>query len=517
MTLFGALFSLQVYLAARSEWRKENLALGLWFLATFASPVFFYSIHVYPEIVVAFLSLAVFRVLRFSPSLSWPKVALCSMALASFIWFHSLKYIALFVPLFLYGLWILFKKQRSAWKIALLSAMPAAVTFLYLEYQHSLYGSYSLSSATWARPMSGQEFLEFARNLLVEIPLRYRLETLAGYFLDQRDGLLFYAPLYFFAFLGAWEMWRRKKKSFLLLLFVSAPYVLVSAFLTQRAGYAPQARPLVAVIWAAAILVGYFLAHNEKRIFACFFNFFALLSMLFVVVLLKYPMNLYQETTRGTTERGGGLFYLLSNINFRLPDYLPSFLKIEGSAWLPNFVWPILLAVFIAAYILTRRSSFSPGYSAQAILVSLGLLLFFVWFVLYPRQVLLNPRRIAAPSGESAIFYSVSRSARIIGPGRFQLREDNRAYRFYFITAKPLEELHISLGSRTGEYEFTLKIFDEAFARGATAGETRTVSLHNPPRYRMKKKSYYELILDLGKGSGVQTELQPYLFSIDFK
>ena len=43
----------------------EKLALGLWALAGFSAPFFFYSIHVYPEIVVALLGLAAFRWLRF--------------------------------------------------------------------------------------------------------------------------------------------------------------------------------------------------------------------------------------------------------------------------------------------------------------------------------------------------------------------------------------------------------------------------------------------------------------------
>jgi hypothetical protein len=516
MTVFGALFSLQVYLYARSEWGNETLALWLWFFAGFTSPVFFYSIHVYPEIVIAFLSLAVLRLLRFSPSLSWPRVIVCSLFLASFIWFHSLKYIALFVPLFCYGLWVLFKKPRPAWKIALFVIIPAVATFLYLEFQHSLYGSYSLSSATWARPMTGEESLQFARNLVFGIPWRYRCETLAGYFFDQRDGLFFYAPLYFFALLGAWEMWRRKKKGFLLLLFVSAPYVLVSAFLTQRTGYAPQARPLVSVIWAVAILVGYFLAHNRTKMFACLFNLAACLSLFFVVLLLKHPLNLYQETTRGITERGGGLFYLLSNIHFRLPDFLPSYLKVEDWRWLPNFAWPTLTVLFLIAYIVIKKPDFSLKFSAHVLLAAGGLIIFFFWFVLFPRRVLLDPVIVPLASGDRAVFYSVSRSARLIGPGKFQLREDNRTYRFFFATQKPVQEFRLLLGSKTGDYEYALKIFDEVFSSGTTTGEITTVELQGPPRYKLGRSSYYELILDLGKGVGVQTELQPYLFSLDF-
>ncbi len=514
MSLFGALFALQVYLYARSEWQKENLSLWLWFLTSFTSPVLFYSIHLYPEMVVALLSLTVFRLFRFSPSFSWPKLLLSSLLLSSFIWFHALKYIILFVPLFAYCLWVAIKKFRQGWKLILFVTVPAVVFVLYLNFQHALYGTYSLSAVSWAQPMTEEEPLQFVRKLLFNIPFRYRLETLAGYFFDQRDGLLFYAPLYFFALLGAWEMLKRKRKDFLLLFFLTSPYVLTSAFLTQRTGFAPQARPLVAVIWGMIILVGYFLVYNQKKTFAYLFNFAAAMSFLFVFLLLKYPMNLYQETTRGVKERGGGLFYLLSNIHFRLPDFLPSYIKVENWQWLPNFIWLGGTILFVVAYVVIKKRVFALKFFSHLLLVCAVVLVFFVWFVLYPHKVLLDPARVILPSGEKVTFYSLSRSSRLIGPGKFQLREDNRAYRISFATERPLEELKISFGSTRGDYACEMKVFDETFFQGETVKEIKSISLPRPPRYRLKKASYYELTFYLGKGAGVQTELTPYLFTI---
>lgn len=516
MALLGALFTVQVYLFARSEWSREDLALWLWFLTAFTSPVFFYAIHVYPEIIVAALSLAVFRRLRSSATFSWPGVVFPSLALSSFIWFHSLKYMGLFFPLFLYGLVVLAKQTKSVLKTALFVLIPVLITLFYLEFQHSLYGSYSLTSPTWAGPKSTEESFAFARHLLFGIPFRFRLESLAGYFLDQRDGLLFYAPLYFFAFLGAWEMGKRKKRDFLLLLALTSPYVFISAFLTQRTGYAPQARPLVAVIWVLIILLGYFLVWNEKRVFSYLFNCAAMISFLLVLLLLFSPLNLYQETTQGVTERGGGLFYLLSNLHFRLPPVLPSFIKTADWRWLPNFIWPGLLALGVTAYVFSKKSSLTLGFRNQVALVCLGLFLFFGWFVLYPRRVLLNPRLIVTPSGERSIFYSISRAARQIGPGRFELREDNRTYRFYFLTLKPIEELRLTIGSKTTAYSFSLRMFDLAMADGRAGRGMETLIFGHPPHYPLKKRYYYELFLDLGQGQSEEAHPAPCLFIIDF-
>jgi hypothetical protein len=292
---------------------------------------------------------------------------------------------------------------------------------------------------------------------------------------------------------------------------------LVSAFLTQRTGYAPQARPLVAVIWAAVIWLGYFLAENRKTVFTYAFCFAAGLSYLLTILLLKFPLNLYQETTRGTRERGGGLFYLLSNIHFRLPDFLPSYSKSAEGTWLPNFFWPAAVVLFIAVYALLKKRRLSISPAGHILMAGAGCVIFFFWLVLYPRLVPQNPVRAVLPSRERVTFYSLSRSARMSEAGRFLLSEDGRSYRFFFTTPSPLRELKFSLGSTAGDYAWRLHIFDEVFAEGQTVKDTRTLSLSSPPYYPLGKSSFYTLVLDLGPGAGVTTRLDPYLFWIQFE
>ncbi|MEW5900319.1 MAG: hypothetical protein AB1715_02525 [Acidobacteriota bacterium] len=517
MSLWGALFGLQVYLFARDEGWKERTALRLWFLTSFTSPVLFYSLHVYPEIVVAFLSLTAFRVLRFSPIITWTRAAAAGLFLSSFLWFHALKYLALLIPLFLYGLWTVGKKARPRWVLLLLILVPVAVILSYLQFQHALYGTYSLSAVSWAQPMTGPggDSLAFAKKLLFDVPMRFRFETLAGYFLDQRDGLLLYAPLFFFALLGAGEMARKKKRDFLLLLAVASPYVLVSAFLTQRTGYAPQARPLTAVIWVMISWLGYLLGSGRKRFFTGAFNVAAVVSFLLTLLLLRFPANLYQETTRGVTERGGGLFELLSNLHFRLTDFLPSYIKVENRGWLPNFIWLAALVLFVATYFAAKKRASALKFTAHFLLVCGGIIIFFIWIVLFPRKILRKPLQTSLPSGQKATFYSLSRSARMVEPGRFQLREDGRSYRFFFTSPAPILELYLSLGSEAGDYEYRVGMFDAVFFRGRTVREIRRFELPSPPRYKLGKSSYYELVLDLGEGVGPPVELNPYLFLIE--
>lgn len=513
MSLFGALFGVQMFLFARQEWQRDRLALGLWALFSFTSPVFFYSIHVYPEIIVALFAFTAFRLVRFSPKLSRAKLLLCGFLLSSFIWFHALKYFFILGPLFLYAVWVLLKKRRIRSDIAFFLGPIALIFILYFYFQVSLYGSLNPTSVSWQGAMNQQQTVSFLKTL-TRIPVRFQVDTLLGYFLDQRDGLLFYAPIYFFAFLGLVELIRRKRQDFWLFLFLTGPYVFVSAFLTQRAGYAPPARPLVAVSWGLAVLVGYFLAFNGKKIFTYLLDLAIGLSFLFVWILCQNPLALYQETTTGTTERGGALFYILSHLHFYLPNILPSFIKIEEWRWTPNFVWPVLLLVFIAAYLLVRDHKASTKFAHHQVLIAAGLALFFLWFVFYPRTVLLSPRKVDLSSGEKLTFYALSRVAKVKEGGGFALLEDNRDFFFYFATGRPIDKLKVEFGSEQGDYDLKLRFFDGPAFEESTRKEIKDRVFGSPPAYRWKGANLYQIVFHLEKRSDVRTGLNPYTLGI---
>jgi len=55
------------------------------------------------------------------------------------------------------------------------------------------------------------------------------------------------------------------------------------------------------------------------------------------------------------------------------------------------------------------------------------------------------------------------------------------------------------------------------FSEGQTLKETRTLRIPAPPRYPLGNSSFYELVLDLGPGAGVNTRLNPYLFWVQLE
>ena len=517
MSLIGAFLGIQIYLYAREAWNREKLALGLWILVTLTAPVFFYATHIYTEIVVAAFGLFAFRRLRSARTLNARSLALIGFLLASFIWFHALKYLFIQAPLFLYALLRVWKSSEAKNRFGRLAAffIPAGLCFAaYFSLQYAFYGSFNPTSVSFQGAMNGQQTMGFLKNLLIGIPFKLRWETLAGYFLDQRDGLLLYAPIYFFAFLGVVAMFRAKSKDAGWLLFIAAPYILVSAFLTQRSGYAPQARPLVPVIWVLAIFIGGFIAENRNRIFNYLFDGAVGFSLLVTWLLCRNPFALYQETTFGTTERAGDLFVTLSNLHFYLPSRLPSFSKIEEGRWTPNIVWIMALVLLIATYLFVRGRDFKLPFAGHSTAVFVLLAGFFAMYVFFPRPVLMSPRIVALPTGEKWAFYPFSRVARMGEPANFTLFQDDRDYIFFFATQNPLAKLNVEFGSPYGDYDIRLLMADEPAFAVTTRREVLTRTIESPPAYRWKGLSLYRISIRLDKKSDVRTAVTPYVFAL---
>ncbi len=514
MGLFGALLGIQIFLFALEEWKKEGLAFGLWFLFSFTSPVFFYSLHIYPEIVVALFSLTAFRLLRSQRPSSRFQLLGLGFLLSSIIWLHAVKYVFIVIPLFIYAFWVLLIREKIRWKILYFLFIPLCLFGLHIAFSSAFYNSVSPFAVSIRGPSTVSGSIAYIRSLFVDIPFRNRWETLLGYFLDQRDGLLLYAPIYLFAFLGMIEMGKRKPRDLWLVLCLTGLYVINLAFLTQRTAYAPQARTLVAVFWGMAVFLGYFLAFNAKKIFNYIFALCASFSLLTTLLLLRTPHALYQPTTAGETERAGLLFLQLSNLHFSLPKLLPSFLKIEGSFWRPNFVWIFLFVLFILAYVLIKKHSFPPNYSHFLSVTMIGLGLFYLWFVFYPRTVIVHPRQITYPGGEKISFYRHSQSARMTSPGVFDLVEDNRFYSFYFTSQRALLDLRLDFGSQRGLYKAEIKYFDKMIFRGETKDETKTLRFPPVPPYKLKNQNLYHISIFIKNLSEVDTQRSPYRFSI---
>lgn len=518
MSCFGALMGLEIFRFALHEWQREKLALGLWAVFSFTTPVFFYSLHLYPELLISLFTLYIVRRVRFSESIS--KLSLCFMGLllGSFTWMHSVKYIFIAIPLFLYVLWELWRRFRLRGELAYFLVMPVVLTAMNMLYSGVFYGSLSFFSVSTKGATDAAETAAYLRTLLYEFPLRSRWETLAGYFFDQRDGLFFYAPIYAFSFLGMIEMLRRKRRDLGLLLFLTAPYVLFYAFTTQRSAYAPQARALTAVIWVMAVFLGHFLAVRGKRIFSRMYGAACGLSLILVYLLLRNPWALYQTTTAEQSERAGRLFASLSNLYLFLPDYLPSYLKRYDTHWLPNYIWLAVFALFLGFYAIRRKKRKDEvgesGLRRYLVYTLLGLSVYFVWIVLFPRVTLQYPTNAAFESGHKVTFYSLGRVARMTAPGRFRIPADRREYVFHFSSWRQFEGLGLEFGSPEGDYFVNVRLFDVEVFKGSVSGKIETLDLPEPVFYPYRKSCLYRISIYLERRSAVSITANPFHFAI---
>jgi hypothetical protein len=511
LSVWASLLGLQVYLYARERWERERLSLGLWALYAFSAPVLFYAVHLYPEVPIAFFAFYVFRKAGGRTAPSTFEMILCGFLLGLFPWF-GLKYSFIFYPLFLVSLYFLLKEHKARLKALAFAVPPLISMALFYVFVYSLYGTFS-PIAVYEGMMS-PERTEAFRQLLLSIPLRARIDAFLDYSLDQRDGLFLYSPLYFFAFLGLVEIYRRKRSDFWALLFIGLPFLFNYALFTHRQGAAPQGRVLTPLSWILIIAVGHFIFYNSRKAFSFLFGAAAGTGFLIAGILLLNPSFLYQPTTHEFTARPGEFFVFLSNLHFFLPPYLPSFIKVDNIRYLPNYVWLAALLVFVTAYVFSRKER--PLCRAVPSVFAYGLLTaaFFLW-VLFPRSPLYPVKTIRYSPQLALGFYTFPMGKGVIAKesGDFYLHFE-KPYRFLFGSRKKLESVKLRFGSNEGEYDLEMRQFDLPLWQGETNGEVKEIDFEPAAAYEFKRLFLYEVDLRLSHRSDESMLLEPFLFQV---
>ena len=511
LSVWAALLGVQIFLFAEERWKRTRMSLGLWALYSFSAPVFFYAIHLYPEVPVAFMSLLIYRKVSSDRPLKPALYPLLGLLLATFFWF-GVKYNIIFWPLLLVSAYHLWKTPGARPRLAAFLAFPLVSTALFYLYVHSLYGTFSPFSI-YEGVMSAEQFREW-RQMVIGIPLRERLDAFLDYFLDQRDGLLLYSPIYAFAFLGLVEMFRKARRELFALVFIALPFVLNYGFFTHRQGYSPQGRVLMPVSWVAAVAIGYFLAHNRKPFFAGAFRLAAFAGLCLVIVTLLHPSFLYQPTTHDFTERPGDLFLFLGNMHVFLPSFLPSFIKIDNTRYAPNYAWMAILLGFILLYVFLKGERASRPVVRTAFVLVLTAAGAYLW-VLYPRAPLYPVETISYSETRTLGLHTFSMGKGVVvkPTGGLYLHAPKH-YRFLFSSRRPLDEVKIAYGSEKGEYGIAARFFDLPLLEDRTILEKKEFVLEPPTVYRVRGLYLYEIEVDLVKYSTESMQIDPYFLSM---
>jgi hypothetical protein len=513
LSLWAVLLGLQVYLLARDLWRRESLAFMLWLFYSFSAPVLFYAAHLYPEIPIALFSVYVFRQVTSGGPLSSLRLLFLGFLLGTFFWF-GLKYNFIFWPLLLVCLYFLWKHQRPRSKILLFLIFPIFSTALFYFFVYGLYGTFS-PFAVYDGVLTPEKS-QALKEAVIGLPLLARIEAFFDYFLDQRDGLFLYAPVYFFMLLGLVEMFRRAKRELFILLFITLPFILNYAFFSHRQGYCPQGRVLASISWVAIIFIGYFLAFNRNKFFSFLFWLAGAAGFIIAGLLLRHPMFLYQPTTHDYTQRAGDLFVFLGNMHFFLPSFLPSFIKVNNVGYWPNYFWISVVLVFAAAYILFNKQGRKPlrmGFhlAAAGILLSASV---FLW-VLYPRDVLYPAQTFNLASKKALGFYLLPMGRGVVAKNDAELYlHFEKTYKILFSAKRPLQNIKLVFGSDKGEHEVRMTFFDLPLYEGKTRFEKKERIFAPPAFYRFRNLYLYEIDLTLKKHSTENLLINPYLLQI---
>jgi hypothetical protein len=511
LSIWAVFLGLQLYLFSKERWGKESISLILWFAYSFTAPVLFYAIHLYPEVPIALFSLYIYRKVRSKIPLSLFHYFFLGFLLSLFFWF-GLKYNMIFWPLLLTSCYFLVKNHRAGWRIAVFLFLPLLSLGLNYYYIYELYGSFN-PIAIYEGVIT-TDTLQNYKDIILKTPILLRIDSFFDYFIDQRDGLLLYSPLYFFAFLGLIEVYRKSKRDFFVLLFITLPFILNYAFFAHRQGGSPQGRILTPLSWTGFILIGYFFVHNRKKIYSGLFWISYLISLIIPILILQSPSFLYQPTTHEYTFRGSELFVSLSNLYFYLPGILPSFIKVNNLGYIPNYVWLGLTLLFVMGYAYRKRLNMPKHLSIPAVPVMAVLTVFFLLFSLFPRTALISPVKADYSPSKIIGFYSLDRFSRMRNPGEFHLSKSSHEYTFQFTSWKHIENLRLEFGVLEAEYRVKIRLFDLTFFEGNTSDEIRTLVIKSPPRYRYKNTNLYILSVELEYISGTLITENPYFLSI---
>ena len=364
--LINSFFALGLFQLLQALFPQKKITV-FWLFSISTFPLVFHSLHLYPEIPAATLLLCAFLWgvvrRRFLP--------LVAFSLALIPWFH-VKYSlpVLLLAFFIAGSRVQEKKFIQAFFFVL---TVAGGFVLLLIYSKVLYGSFNPNSI-------------FPPADYFSVTWRIRLETLFAFFLDQRDGVLVYAPLSLFLFFGL----RKGTRYSFLLPSVFFAYLFFHAFTTIRGAYSPAGRPLMFVYWIGVVFIAHYYFDRED-VPGFWFRFAAGFTLFSTFWLAIHPLFLYQPVTATTTEGASSWLLFLGSDFVPLPELFPSFLKTSRTLNPANTAWIAIWGVAILLFYLRRKVTVPFRARAALAFLLFAVLTFALCF--YPHIHLRNDQK----------------------------------------------------------------------------------------------------------------------------
>lgn len=510
--LFGALLAVLVYLSSLRLFRAPALSLFITGAYTFTAPVFFHSIHIFAELQAALIIVGALFLLLWGNKEKNKTVLMAGFLLGLPI-FWGLKF-AIFTAM-LTGLFFLqfTFREKNIKKGLLLCIFPIFFLLLFLAFLWSAYGNLDPMSL-YNGVMTPEQKQAYEANM-EKIPLQKRVETLIGFFADQRDGLFPYNPFYLFFIPGLILALKKWRKYWPHLLIASSAFLYIAfiGYSTVRAGYCPQARYLTPASWALLMLAIIYRRESRNLLFKRLFLLAPIAGFLIALYQLFSPFTLYQGVTHQELNRPGLMFQEWGNIFIHPEKWLPSFVKVPGNfSYWPNLLFFVFLIVFTAAAL--RKGGKKTGRLPIGGVVS-GFVLTgaLACFVLFPRIPLYNPILQTEPA---------KTPSRIYGESAFPTRTDQRVFPLAGMNSETLTlstteaAPYLMIGIENPDtlpYQIRHWLFDEAPGEIAIpANGQTTIRIIEPLFIKYRGLVFYRLHLTITPAPPADSRLQLRVF-----
>jgi hypothetical protein len=373
-----------------------KVQIANWCIAAFflSGPLLFFSLEIYPETFVAFLLVSSVYALFYPENASRTARFFWVVAAASYLPWLGIKYISTGIVLFIIAIYHVMKQKGHRERTILIICIPAVLSFV--AYACFLYGHYRnfdpTSIYTGVIPGTGiRNVLPGEPGFIESIPehLSFIGPFIWGIFIEQRVGILLFAPLYLLLLPGLIEGFSRNRKVASALVLLTASHVGIYAWHNNWSGYCPPNRQIIAVAPLLIVICAWGW-DAARSTFSIWFKRLAMLWGWGVVWLLLVNERWIYHTMNPHLSGGEANVLRAFSPDFSL-DLPAVFPLLMGSIkhTKANIIWSVFF-VIIAVILCFGRSRdrrdpvITPGFflAVLAIVLPLGLGLF--WYITPP-------------------------------------------------------------------------------------------------------------------------------------
>ena len=369
LCVLAAALSGMFYLVVDTLLKNRKVSLITWGLFGFTTPLLFYSFQIYPEVVVALISISLMYLIIIKSDWRLSRLLLAGIGIGILPWF-GIKYMVISAGcglLFIFS----FLRQKQKIKNYFYLALPIFLSAgVFLFFLWSLYGKLSPVAVYKGTTVDGSvTFNAFYHHNPFEF-----LRCWIGYLFDQRVGLFAYSPIFVLFFPGLILWFRKNKKEALSLFF---PLILYWAFCSLSyywGGYCPPGRTLLPVLWIMCLFMGGAMYWSGKKKPVVIMHLLVGLSFLNTYLLAQNTRLLYHENLSFHWAESGkvsNVLHSLSNAFIDFTKFVPSLSSQEGITWIPLFFW-ILLSLLIGFFFIRRVRKSNGRILCQKIMVPMG-------------------------------------------------------------------------------------------------------------------------------------------------